>query len=47
MMTMLGQTVQGTYKLNGHDLERAMSGITNRAKAKVTATELAVTDDVR
>jgi hypothetical protein len=44
-MTMMRQTLQGTYKLDGDNLEWAMSGITTRAKAKVTATELAVTDD--
>jgi hypothetical protein len=31
--------------LNGDDLEWALSGITTKAKAKVTANELAVTDD--
>ena len=44
-ITMMRQTLHGTYKLNGDDLEWAMSGITTKAKAKVTATELAVTDD--
>jgi hypothetical protein len=44
-MTMMRQTLRGTYKLNGDDLEWAMSGITTKARAKVTATELAVTDD--
>jgi hypothetical protein len=44
-MTMMRQTLRGTYKLNGDDLEWAMSGITTRAKAKVTASELTVTDD--
>jgi hypothetical protein len=44
-MTMMRQTLQGTYKLEGDELEWAMSGITTKARAKVTATELAVTDD--
>jgi hypothetical protein len=44
-MTMMRQTLQGTYKFNGDDLEWAMSGITTKARAKVTATELAVTDN--
>src|ERR1035441_2062340 len=42
-ITVMRQTLPVTYKLNGDDLEWAMSGITT--KAKVTATELAVTDD--
>ena len=44
-MTMMGHTFQGTYKLNGDELEWSMSGITKKARAKVTATELEVTDD--
>lgn len=44
-MTMMGHTFQGTYKLNGDELEWSMSGITKKGKAKVTATELEVTDD--
>ncbi len=45
-MTMFGQTLQGTYKLNGEDeLEWTMSGITRKSKVNVTATELALTDD--
>jgi hypothetical protein len=44
-LTMMRQTLQGRYKLNGDELEWAMSGITTKARAKVTATELAVTDD--
>src|SRR5262245_297629 len=44
-ITMFGQTVQGTYKLNGEDeLVWSVNGITTTAKAKVTATELEVTD---
>jgi hypothetical protein len=44
-MTMMRRTLQGTYRLNGDDLEWAMSGITTKARVKVSATELAVTDD--
>ena len=45
-MTMFGQTLQGTYKLNGeNELEWTMSGITTKSKISVTATELEVTDD--
>ena len=42
---MLGQTVQGSYKLTGDDeLEWSMNGMTTKAKVKVTATELELTD---
>ena len=45
-MTMFGQTLQGTYKLNGeNELEWTMSGITTKSKISVTATELELTDD--
>ena len=45
-VTMFGQTLQGTYKLNGDDeLEWTMGGITTKSKVSVTATELDVTDD--
>jgi hypothetical protein len=45
-MTMFGQTLQGTYKLNGeNELEWTMNGITAKGKLNVTATELDVTDD--
>ena len=44
-MTMMGQTLQGTYKVEGDELEWTMSGITSKGKLNVTATELAVTDD--
>ena len=44
-MTMMGQTLQGTYKINGeNELEWTMSGITTKGKLNVTATELDVTD---
>ena len=45
-MTMMGQTLQGTYKINGsNELEWTMSGITTKGKLNVTATELEVTDN--
>ena len=45
-MTMFGQTLHGTYKLNGeNELEWTMSGITRKSKVNVTATELDLTDD--
>ena len=45
-LSMLGQTVQGTYKLNGeNELEWSMNGRTTKAKVKVTATALELTDD--
>jgi hypothetical protein len=45
-MTMFGQTLQGTYKLNAeNELEWTMRGITTKSKANVTATELELTDD--
>jgi hypothetical protein len=45
-MTIMGQTLQGTYKVNGgNELEWTMSGITTKSKLNVTATELEVTDD--
>ena len=45
-ITMFGQTLQGTYKLNGeNELEWTLGGITTKSKANVTATELELTDD--
>jgi len=45
-ITMLGQTLQGTYKLNGeNELEWTMSGITKKSRVNVTATDLELTDD--
>ena len=44
-ITMMGQTLQGTYKINGeNELEWTMSGITTKSKLNVTSTELEVTD---
>ena len=45
-ITMLGQTLQGTYKLNaGNELEWTVNGITTKSKVNVTPTELEVTDN--
>ena len=45
-ITMLGQTLQGTYKLDaGNELEWTMSGITTKSKINVTATELELTNE--
>jgi hypothetical protein len=43
-ITMFGQTLQGTYKLNDGELEWTLNGRTTRTKALVTATELELTD---
>jgi hypothetical protein len=44
-MTMMGHTLQGTYKINGDDeLEWTMGGITTKGKLNVTGNELEVTD---
>jgi hypothetical protein len=44
-ITMLGQTLQGTYKINGEsELEWTMGGVTTKGKLNVTGTELEVTD---
>jgi hypothetical protein len=45
-ITMMGQTLQGTYKMNGADeLEWTLNGTTTKYKAKVTATELELTSE--
>jgi uncharacterized protein (TIGR03066 family) len=45
-ITILGQTVQGTYKVTGENqLEWSMNGRTMKSKVNVTATELELTDD--
>ena len=44
-ITMFGQTVQGTYKLTGDELQWTVNGMTTKAKVNVTSTELDVTDD--
>jgi hypothetical protein len=44
-ITMMGHTLQGTYKVNGKDeLEWTVSGITTKSKLHVNETELDVTD---
>ena len=45
-ITMFGQTLQGTYKLNAeNELEWTLNGRTTKSKVHVTATELELTDD--
>jgi hypothetical protein len=45
-LTMFGQTVQGTYKLDGDNmLQWSLNGRTTKGKVSVTATELELTDD--
>jgi hypothetical protein len=45
-LTILGKTLQGTYKVNGGDeLEWTLNGTTTKFKMKVTATELEVTSE--
>ncbi len=44
-ITMFGQTLQGTYKLNADELEWTMNGQTTKSKVTVTATELDLTDE--
>jgi hypothetical protein len=45
-ITMLGQTVQGKYKLNsGNELEWTMNGMSTKGKVNVTGTELELTND--
>jgi hypothetical protein len=43
-LTMMGQPVQGTYKMNGsEELEWTVNGQTSKFKVKVTGTELQLT----
>ena len=45
-ITMFGQTLQGTYKLDaGNELEWTINGITTKSKVNVTTTEMELTDD--
>jgi Lipocalin-like domain (DUF4923) len=45
-LTMFGQTLNGTYKLNAdNELEWTLNGRTTKAKVHVTANELELTDD--
>jgi hypothetical protein len=44
-LTMLGQTLHGTYRLNNeNELEWTLNGKTTKSKVNVTATELELTD---
>ncbi len=44
-ITMLGQTVQGAYKLSGdNELEWTMNGMKTQGKVNVTGNELELTD---
>ncbi len=44
-LTMFGKSFQGTYKVNGDELEYTMGGTTTKSKIKVTSTELEMTSD--
>jgi hypothetical protein len=44
-LTMFGQTLEGTYELNGDELVWRLNGRTTKAKVNVTATELELTDE--
>jgi hypothetical protein len=45
-ITMLGQTLQGQYKLDSGDkLKWTMNGMTTKTKVHVTQSELELTDD--
>src|SRR5579885_266566 len=45
-LTMFGQTLRGTYKVNGGDeLEWTLNGQTKKCKVKVTGNELELTSE--
>jgi uncharacterized protein (TIGR03066 family) len=44
-LTLFGKTFQGTYKVNGDELETTISGVTTKSKMKVTPTELELTSE--
>jgi uncharacterized protein (TIGR03066 family) len=44
-LTMFGQPLQGTYKLNGDELEWTLNGKTTKSKVKVTTTEMELTSE--
>jgi uncharacterized protein (TIGR03066 family) len=44
-ITMFGQTLQGTYRLNGDELEWTLNGKTTKSNVKVTRTEMELTSD--
>ena len=45
-ITMFGQMLHGTYKLDANELEWTLNGITTKSKASVTANELELTDSL-
>ncbi len=44
-LTMFDKPVQGTYKVNGDELEWTLNGNTTKSKVKITATELELTSE--
>jgi hypothetical protein len=44
-MTLFGKSLQGTYKLNGDQLEWTMNGTTTKCKVKVTGNEMELTSE--
>jgi len=46
-ITMFGQTLEGTYKLTGDDLEWTVNGKTTKSKVKLTAREMEMTSEGR
>ena len=44
-LTMFGKPVQGTYKVNGDELEWTLGGKTTKSKVKVTSNELELSSE--
>jgi hypothetical protein len=44
-LTMFGQTLRGTYKVDADQLEWTVNGITTKQKFSVRASELEITND--
>lgn len=44
-ISMFGKTFEGTYKLNGDELEWTLNGTTTKSKVKVNAKELELTSE--
>jgi hypothetical protein len=44
-LTVLGMTTQGTYKVNGDELEWTLGGKTTKSKFKVNGNELELTSE--
>jgi len=44
-ITLFGKTLQGTYKLDGDELEWTLNGTTTKCKVKVTATDMELSSD--